>query len=71
MQSAPDDYTTVSAKEAYAYGHVDYIALIDGLRAAVEVEEKARWALERLKMDVEVWRTMQANDRYMKDKVTF
>lgn len=60
---------TVSAREAYAYSHPDYIALIDGLREAVNVEEKAKWALEKFKMEFEHWRTVNANERYQRDRV--
>lgn len=69
MQQAPDECTTVSAKEAYAYAHDEYIELLEGLKAAVEVEEKTRWALEKFKIEFEHWRTCQANDRWMKDRV--
>lgn len=61
--------STVSAREMCAYAHPDYIALLDGLKVAVEIEEKAKWALEKFKIEFEHWRTMQANERYMKDRV--
>ena len=32
-----------TAREQYAYSHPDYIALLEGLREAVRVEEALRW----------------------------
>lgn len=63
------DDKTVSAKEAYAYAHDDYIQLTKALRDAVETEEKHKWALERFKIEFEHWRTCQANDRWQRDRV--
>ena len=60
---------TIADREADAYSDPEYIELLEGLKAAVEVEEKCRWALERLKIDVEVWRTQQANERFARDRV--
>ena len=34
-----------NAREQYAYAHPDYIALLDGIAAAVETEETLRWQL--------------------------
>lgn len=59
----------ITEREQYAYSHAEYIELLEGLRAATEIEEKHRWALEALKIDVEIWRTTQANERFMKDRV--
>jgi hypothetical protein len=63
------DAKTAVAKEQYAYSHPEYRQLLDGLRDAVEYEEKCRWSLERFKMELEHWRTLQANDRFLKDRV--
>lgn len=60
---------TVSEREQYAYSHADYLDLLNGLRCAVEAEEKCRWSLERLKIEFEMWRTINANERFQKDKV--
>ena len=56
-------------RETYAYAHRDYLDLLNALRNAVEIEEKHRWTLENLKIMFEVWRTTQANERYVKDRV--
>jgi len=60
---------TVSEREQYAYSHPEYIELLDGLREATKVEEAAKWALERFKIEVEVWRTTSANERWQRDRV--
>src|SRR4051794_26889925 len=42
-------------REQYAYSHEDYLALLGGLKAAVEVEEKLRWDLVAAQARVEIW----------------
>ncbi len=56
-----------NAREQYAYSHAEYLALIAGLREAVEIEEKLKWDIEAARMRVEIWRTEQANNR-MQDR---
>ncbi|GDY37245.1 hypothetical protein [Acidovorax sp. NB1] len=53
----------VTAREQYAYSHPDYIALLEGLREAVRVEETLRWRLTAAQLRVEVWRSENANNR--------
>ena len=60
---------TIAEREAEAYSHPEYIDLLAGLKAAVYDEERCRWALERLKIEFEMWRTNQANERYQREKV--
>jgi hypothetical protein len=50
-------------REQYAYAHEDYLALLGGLKAAVEAEEKLRWDLIAAQARVEIWRTQSANNR--------
>jgi hypothetical protein len=57
------DEKTVNAREQYAYSHADYLALLDGLRAAIEIEEKLKWELVGAQARIEIWRTEQANNR--------
>ena len=52
-----------NAREQYAYSHDEYIALLEGLKQAVEIEEKLRWDLVAAQARVEIWRTEQANAR--------
>jgi hypothetical protein len=57
------------AREQWAFQQDEYLKLLDGIKEAVETEEKCRWSLEKLKLDVSVWQTMQANERYTKDRL--
>lgn len=50
-------------REQYAYGHEDYLGLLGGLKAAVEVEEELKWRLEAARIRVEVWRSQEASNR--------
>lgn len=54
---------TIGAQEAEAYADEEYIALLYGLRDAVEVEEKLRWDLIGAQARIDIWRTEQANFR--------
>lgn len=54
---------TVSEREADAYAHPDYIALLEGYKAAVEAEETMRWKLKAAELQVEVWRSQEASNR--------
>lgn len=57
-----------NAQERYAYSHIDYIGLLDGIKEAVEHEEFLRWGMEAARMRVEIWRSEEASNR-MQDKV--
>jgi hypothetical protein len=52
-----------NAQEREAYANPDYIELIRGLAAAVEIEETIKWRMEAARMRVEIWRTESANNR--------
>lgn len=52
-----------NAREQYAYSHPDYLALLDGLKAAIEVEEELRWKLIAAQTRVEIWRSEEATNR--------
>ncbi len=51
------------AQERDAYAHDEYIALLEGLKAAVEEEERLKWMITSAQMSVEVWRTLEASNR--------
>ena len=53
----------VNAREQHAYSHPEYVALLEGLKAAVEVEESLRWAQIAAQLRVEIWRSEQATNR--------
>lgn len=50
-------------REQYAYSHEDYLGLLGGLKAAIEIEEKLRWDLIGAQARIEIWRTQSANNR--------
>lgn len=56
-------------QETYAYAHADYIGILEGIRQAVETEEKYRWLMTAAQAKVSVWQTMQFNAR-MEQKAT-
>lgn len=58
-----DEGGTLGAKEAYALSHPDYIALLGGLRTAVEEEEKLKYLIEGAKLRFEHWRVECYNNR--------
>jgi|TARA_R110000868_G_scaffold20734_6_gene87263 hypothetical protein len=53
----------IGAQEREAYAHPEYVQLLEGLREAIEVEEKLHWDLLGAQARVEIWRTEQANNR--------
>ena len=53
----------VAAQERDAYAHPEYVALLEGLREAVEAEERLRWDLELHRWQFEAWRTRQSTKR--------
>ena len=57
------DAKTSSEREQYAYSHAEYLELLEGLKSAVEVEEKLRWEMIAAQARVEIWRTRSANNR--------
>lgn len=63
MKQVDSERTTIAHQEREAYSHPEYIELLDGLRAAVEVEERLRWDLIAAQARVEIWRTESANNR--------
>ena len=44
-------------QETYAYAHADYIEILEGIRQAVETEEKYRWLMTAAQARIEVFRT--------------
>ena len=51
------------AQEREAYAHSDYIALLDGLKAAVEQEESLRWLIVAAQAKFSAWQTLEATRR--------
>jgi len=50
-------------QETYAYAHQDYIQILEGIRQAVETEEKYRWLMTAAQARIECWRTEQYSMR--------
>lgn len=61
VQKAPPG--TVQERESFAYAHPEYLDLLQGLRAAVEEEERLRYMLKAAESRFEAWRTEQATIR--------
>jgi hypothetical protein len=59
----------MAEKEADAYAHPDYIAVLDGLKEAVEEAERLRWMLVAAQARIDVWRSQEASNRNI-DKST-
>lgn len=53
----------ISAKEMYAYSHVEYLANIEALGDAVQEEERLRWLMVAAQVKIEIWRSQQATNR--------
>jgi len=56
-------FTALAAQEREAYADDDYVAVIKGLGAAVQEEERLRWLLITAQIKLDVWRTIEANRR--------
>jgi hypothetical protein len=61
MNESPEK--AANAREQYAYSHHDYIGVLDGIRAAIEIEESLKWELIGAQLRVEVWRSTEASNR--------
>ena len=57
------DASSIAAKEMEAYANDDYIALLHGLKSAVEQEEKLKWKLIAAQARIEIWRSQEATNR--------
>ena len=63
MKTCCDQDTAVNFQEREARRHHEYLEVLDGLKEAVEIEEKARWELKLVEMNFEEWRTRHADQR--------
>jgi hypothetical protein len=62
-QAETHGFATAAAQEREARAHPDYLALLEGLKAATEKSEALRWELKIAEIGAEIWRTKQANKR--------
>ena len=56
---------TIQEKDAYAYTDPKYLTLLEDLRTAIEVEEREKWMLTAAQAKVDIYRTQQANNRFI------
>jgi hypothetical protein len=56
---------TMAEKEADAYAHPEYQAVLEGLREAVERAETLRWMLIAAQARIDVFRTQEASNRFL------
>ena len=61
MQQAAGDSS--AAKEMNALANPEYIKVLEGLRAAVAIEEKIKWLMTAAELKIDIWRTQEANSR--------
>jgi hypothetical protein len=61
---------TMAGQERDAYARSEYRELLEGLKAAVEVEESLKWKMTAAQLRVDIWRTNQANNRFIEKGLT-
>ena len=54
---------SLGGQETEALSDPAYQITLEGIRAAVEEEERLRFIVRRLEMTIEVWRTQRADER--------
>ena len=52
-------------RESFAYADSEYILLLENYKTAVEIETKLLYLMKCAEDKIEVWRTMQANNRFI------
>lgn len=56
-------HSAVSAQEREAAAHPLYVKLLEDLKTAVGEEEKLRYHLKAVELEIEIFRTKSANER--------
>jgi hypothetical protein len=56
---------TMAGQERDAYARAEYKELLEGLKVAVETEETLKFQLIGAQLRVDIWRTNQANNRFI------
>ena len=57
--------SAANAREQFAYSHPEYVELLQGLKAAVETEERLKWEMVAAQARIEIYRTQEASNRMM------
>lgn len=55
--------SAVNAREQFAYAYQEYQDLLQGLRQAIEIEERLKWEMTAAQARIDIWRTEQASNR--------
>lgn len=55
-------------RASFAYSHGEYLTLLENYRNAIEEEEKLKWMMVAAQAKIDIYRTQQANNRFI-DKV--
>ena len=63
MSSFSSEHKTAAAQEREARAHPEYIELIEGYGAAVEIEASTFWELKIAMAGIEIWRSKRATER--------
>jgi hypothetical protein len=50
-------------QDTFAYAHPEYVEILEGIRAAVEIEERYRWLMTAAQARISVWQTEQYSAR--------
>jgi hypothetical protein len=50
-------------QDTFAYAHPEYVEILEGIREAVELEERYRWLMTAAQARISVWQTEQYNAR--------
>tara|TARA_R110000803_G_scaffold45281_1_gene95461 strand:+ start:1048 stop:1383 length:336 start_codon:yes stop_codon:yes gene_type:complete len=53
----------IAKQERYAYSHPEYLELIDGLKAAIQIDVMLKHRIQVINMRFEQWRSKQATLR--------
>ncbi len=56
-------HKAIAVQEREAEAHPAYASIVEALEIAIMEETRAYWALEMIKLEIDVWRTEQANIR--------
>lgn len=56
-------YKTAAAQEREALCAEEYQQVLKGLQVAIEQEERVRYDMRRIEMQIEIWRTLRADER--------
>lgn len=63
MKEVEPKFPSAAAQEREAYADARYVQLLEGLREAVEEEEKLRWRIVAAQAKIEVWRSLESSRR--------